>query len=232
MLAQNVDIQATRDTHAKRILDASDAILAANLSPGEYSVGETVETTAHKAVLFYAHSLVTTARRYHALQMCPGAEGPQGNDADGPTTWTAAVWPAIRSVFAAQPILDWNAVRVALEREHAATTAAFLRDQGGAGDFEEDGGKSKPKVGTRPGNILETMLDKGAVDRDNRISRKNIVVAISPRHKASSYRRAFEGLSRAGYTQGEPGADGGIWLTPAGRDRAEEIKYRNDATRE
>jgi hypothetical protein len=137
-LARDVILEGNRDTHAKRILVVSDAILAANLSPGEYWIGEIVETTAHKAVLSYAQSLVNTAWNYQASRMRAGAEGLQDNDADWPTTWTAAVWPTIRSVLAAQPILNWNAVRVAVEREHAAA-AAIARDQGGAGQVEASG---------------------------------------------------------------------------------------------
>jgi hypothetical protein len=34
------------------------------------------------------------------------------------------------------------------------------------------------------------------------------------------------------YYEGEPGAEGGIWLTAAGRERAEKVKRQNDATDE
>ncbi len=110
---------------------------------------------------------------------------------------------------------DWYRSQLAANRNEAGT-----------------GGKSNPKLTTRQENVLETMLDKGAVDRDSRIPRPRIVESISPTDQASSYRRAFDGLADAGYTQGEPGAEGGIWLTPAGRDLAEEVKRRNDATKE
>jgi hypothetical protein len=76
------------------------------------------------------------------------------------------------------------------------------------------------------------MLLKRAFDRDSRIARRLIVQAINPRHDVSTYRRAFDGLSGAHYTQGEAGADGGIWLTPAGRALAEEVKRRKDAAGE
>jgi hypothetical protein len=92
--------------------------------------------------------------------------------------------------------------------------------------------KDQPKLSTRQENVLEALLDNGAVNRDNRISRQMIVQSINPNNNVSTYRRAFDGLSAAEYTQGESGADGGIWLTPAGRQRAEQVKCRNDSTGE
>jgi hypothetical protein len=101
----------------------------------------------------------------------------------------------------------------------------------GTPDEREDEG-TRPRLSARQENILETMLARGAVDRDNRVSRAVIVACINQRNKVSSYRRAFDELSQAGYTQGEPGAEGGIWLTSTGRERAEEVTRRNDATEE
>jgi hypothetical protein len=140
-LARHVILEGPRATAAKLILDASDAILTANLSRGEYRIGEIVETTAHKAVLAYAQSIVNVAWHRQAQRMRAGTEEPQDNDPDWPMTWATAVWPHIRGVFAEKSVFDWNAVRVALEREHAATAAAVVtaspHDQGGAAEGEQ-----------------------------------------------------------------------------------------------
>jgi hypothetical protein len=116
------------------------------------------------------------------------------------------------------------------ERADGQAGAGPTGDQGEPG--QGTGEDSKRRLSPRQESIMETMLAKGAVDRDRRISRALIVQAINPKHKVSSYRRAFDGLADARYTEGEPGAEGGIWLTPAGRERAEEVKRRNDATGE
>jgi hypothetical protein len=87
-----------------------------------------------------------------------------------------------------------------------------------------------PRLSVRKEQILEEMLNLRAFDRGSRVTRQTIVERVNPKHHVPSYRRAFDGLSSIGYTQGEPGADGGIWLTPEGRDRAEVVKHRNDAT--
>jgi hypothetical protein len=122
-LAKNVNCEASRVTHAQRILDVAGAILKANLSNGDYRIGTVVETTAHKAVLAFAQLIVNAAYSCHLRQMLDSGVEPAANDPDWPTTWAAAVWPTMRNVFAKEPLLNWNAVRVALEREHAATVA-------------------------------------------------------------------------------------------------------------
>jgi hypothetical protein len=95
---------------------------------------------------------------------------------------------------------------------------------------DQASGERQPKLGSRKENILEAMLALTAVDRDSRRTRSVIVNSINPKDTVPRYRRAFDGLADAGYTQGEPGVEGGIWLTPLGRARAEEVKRRNDAT--
>jgi hypothetical protein len=234
-LARNVHLEATRDTHARRILDASDAILAANLSRGEYRIGEIVEATAHKAVLSYAQSLVNTAWNRQAQRILAGAEGPQDNEPDWPTTWAAAVWPTMRSLFAAQPILDWNAVRVALEREHAAATAALPRDQGEPG--QDEGGGERRELATdevaeeeltdRQRFILETMLEHGITSQRRRRRREDIVRLINRTHNVSTYGRDFAGLVKRGYLSSLEGSHGGCWLTPAGKTEAERLRSSN-----
>jgi hypothetical protein len=101
-----------------------------------------------------------------------------------------------------------------------------------AAENDRAGGKGKLKLNPRQENILEAMLIAKAVGRDGRTTRRRIVKSINPRHEHSTYRRAFDDLLRAGYTQGEPGAEGGVWLTPSGRTLAEEVKRRNEATDE
>lgn len=123
------------------------------------------------------------------------------------------------------PPIGWNAAEYREETGATQGTAATGEQQVEAGGL--------PLLPRCAEPILETMLAMRAFSQDAATTRPAVVERINPKRKVGSYRRGFDRLKKLQYTDGAPGREvGGIWLTSAGRARAEEVKRRNDSTAE
>lgn len=117
-------------------------------------------------------------------------------------------------------VSDDRATRVALRKAVAAVNGVILWLKGPVARDAGDNPTS-PYLSTKAIDILATLLTRRAFTAAARVSRPAVVKAINRMHDLDGYRRAFDDLRQLSYTAAAGGRDGGLWLTPAGRRRAD-----------
>jgi hypothetical protein len=68
------------------------------------------------------------------------------------------------------------------------------------------------------------MLHHRVIGSDARRTQDEITPLVNRTFPLGRLKRDFAGLSKLGYTESSRKADGGMWLTPQGVDRAERLR--------
>jgi len=89
-------------------------------------------------------------------------------------------------------------------------------------------GTQKPKkLKDRQKLMLAEMLAMGAVGNTKKTTRAEVVQRIDKSKTAADFARDFGALRDAKFTNSEVGPEGGVWLTGAGKTKAEELDAEN-----
>jgi hypothetical protein len=115
---------------------------------------------------------------------------------------------------------------------HVPTQGNESRDEQGEGAAEtetaaiEEGQDTgtQPQLTTRQADILCALLRLNATGQTRRVSREDVAQEINRTWDETKVARDFRYLSRLSYTDSQTGPDGGVWLSPKGRQRAEELQ--------
>ncbi len=70
--------------------------------------------------------------------------------------------------------------------------------------------------------MLIEMLALKAIGSTNKVTRADVVKRVDQNKAAADFARDFGALKELRFTDSEPGPDGGVWLTGAGKKKAEE----------